>query len=75
MLEIKNKQKFPVQVLVRSRTAPSLFTTLIVPGIGAGKNVIYIEDERATEIIERVEKKTKWISTRYIPNKSVEKGE
>lgn len=73
MIEIRNKSKSPVQILVRSKTAPRSFTTLIVPGIGAGKNVILIEDERNTDVIERVEKMG-LISTRYISNRAV-KGE
>lgn len=73
MIEIKNKQKGPVQLLVRSKKAPSSFTTLIIPGIGAGKNVRLIADELMTGVIERVEKMG-LISTRYIPNR-VEKGE
>lgn len=73
MIEIKNKTRGPVQVLVRSKTAPRSFTTLIIPGIGAGKNCKYIEDESTTEVIERVEK-LGLISTRYIPN-TLGKGE
>lgn len=37
MIEIKNKQKGPVQVLVRSKKHPRAFTTLNIPGIGSGK--------------------------------------
>lgn len=73
MIEIKNKQRSPVQVLVRSKTAPRQFTTLIIPGIGRGQNVRFISDEAKTEVIERVEKMG-LITTRYIPNR-VEKGE
>jgi len=73
MIEIKNKQRGPVQVMVRSKLAPRQFTTLIVPGIGAGKNVRYIEDEANTDVVERVERMG-LISTRYIPNRA-EKGE
>jgi len=73
MLEIKNKQKFPVQLVIRSRTAPRSFTVLNVPGIGCGKNIYFLEDERATEYIDRAEKDG-LISTRYIPNK-LRKGE
>lgn len=73
MIEIRNKKKSPVQVLVRSTTVPRGFTTLIIPGIGAGKNIRYITDEAKTDVIERVEKMG-MISTRYIPNR-VEKGE
>jgi hypothetical protein len=73
MIEIRNKTKSPVQVLVRSKKSPRSFTTLIVPGIGAGKNVVLIEDERTTEVIDRLEK-LGLISTRYILNKDA-KGE
>jgi hypothetical protein len=73
MLEIKNKQKFPVQLVIRSRTAPRSFTTLNIPGVGSGKNIYLLEDERATEYIDRAEKNG-LISTRHIPNK-LRKGE
>lgn len=74
MIEIKNKQKSPVQIIVRSRTAPRAFTTLIIPGIGKGKNIRLIDDEQTTDIIERVEKMG-LISTRYIPNSEIRKGD
>jgi hypothetical protein len=74
MIEIKNKFKSPVQILVRSRKAPHAFTTLIIPGIGAGKNVRAITDEQSTEYIERVEKMG-LISTRYVPNNEIRKGD
>ncbi len=67
MIEIKNKQKGPVQILVRSRTAPRAFTTLNIPGVGKGKNTVFIKDEMVTEYIERVEKMG-LISTRYVSN-------
>lgn len=73
MLEIKNKQKFPVQLIVRSRKSPRSFTTLNVPGVGCGKNIYLLEDERATEYIDRAEKDG-LISTRQLPNK-LRKGE
>lgn len=73
MLEIKNKQKFPVQLIVRSRTTPRSFTVLNIPGVGSGKNFYLLEDERTTEYIDRAEKDG-LISTRHIPNK-LRKGE
>lgn len=69
MLEITNKNKFPVQVMVRSRTASRAFTTLTIPGVGAGKNVVEIEDERSTQYLERIESEFGLITTRHIPNK------
>jgi hypothetical protein len=74
MIEIKNKQKSPVQLVVRSRKAPRAFTTLIIPGIGKGNNVRLIEDELVTEYIERVEKMG-LITTKYVPNNEIRKGE
>lgn len=74
MIEIKNKGKSPISVIVRSKKAPRAFTTLVIPGVGAGKNVRRITDEMATEYVERLEK-SGLISTRYIPNNEVEKGE
>jgi hypothetical protein len=68
MIEIRNKKRSPVQVLVRSKTAPRQFTTLIIPGIGKGQNIRYITDEAETDVIKRVEQ-LGLITTRYIPNR------
>ncbi len=68
MLEITNIKKHPVQLLILSRTAPMAFTCLNIPGVGGKKNVYYLEDERATEYIDRAEKEG-LVSTRHIPNK------
>lgn len=73
MIEVTNKGRGPVQLVVRSKLAPRSFTTLIVPGIGAGKNVIMIEDEMTTDVVERVEKMG-LIVTRYVPNTIHRKG-
>lgn len=74
MIEVTNKMRSPVQLVVRSRKAPRAFTTLIVPGIGKGKNVRLIEDELVTEYVERVEGMG-LIKTRYIPNSEIRKGD
>jgi hypothetical protein len=74
MIEIRNKTKSPVQVLVRSRKSPRSFTTLNIPGIGKSKNVRLIEDELKTEYVDRVERMG-LISTKYIPNSEIRKGE
>ena len=75
MIEIKNKNKFPVQLVVRSRKKPNSFTTLIIPGRGAGKNVFYLEDELTTEYVDRVEKEYGLITTRHVPDRDFNKGE
>ena len=67
MIEITNRQKFPVQIVVRSRKSTNSFTTLNIPGIGAGKNVYLLEDERATEYITRI-KDWGLISLRNVPD-------
>ncbi len=75
MLEIKNKHRFPVQLIIRSRKAPRAFTTLNIPGIGCGKNIFYLEDERATEYIDRAVNDG-LISVKHVPNNILlKKGE
>ena len=75
MLEIKNKNRFPVQLIIRSRKAPRSFTVLNIPGIGGGKNIFLLEDERATEYIDRAVSDG-LISVRNIPNTNLlNKGE
>ena len=56
MLEITNRQRHPVQLIVRSRRATKSFTTLNIPGIGKGNNIYFLEDERSTDYIDRAEK-------------------
>ena len=73
MLELKNKQKFPVQVLIKSKKATRTFTVLNIPGVGSGKNVYYLEDERASEYIDKAEKDG-LIGQKQVPNK-LRKGE
>ena len=73
MLEIKNKNKFPVQLIIRSRTTPRSFTTLNIPGVGSGNNIYLLEDERSTKYIDRAVQDG-LISTRLLPNK-LRKGE
>ena len=73
MIEIKNKTKSPVQILIRSKKSPKSFTTLNVPGVGAGNNTYLLEDERSTEYVERAEQMG-LISTRYITKKELNKN-
>ena len=73
MLEITNKKRHPVQLIIRSRRATKSFTTLNLPGMGAGKNILVLEDERSTPYIDRAEKDG-LISIRQISNK-LRKGE
>jgi hypothetical protein len=56
MIEIKNKTRSPVQLVIRSKKSPKSFTTLNIPGIGAGNNTFYLDDERNTEYVDRAEK-------------------
>lgn len=67
MIEIRNTQKSPIQLMVRSRRAPKSFTTLHIPGLGKQKNVVYLEDERMTDYIYRVEEMG-LITIRQVPN-------
>ena len=74
MIEIKNKTRGPVQILIRSRKSPRAFTTLNVPGVGAGNNTYMLEDERNPEYVDRAEKMG-LISTRHLTKKELNKGE
>lgn len=67
MLEIKNKNKFPIQLIIKSKNSPRSITVLNIPGIGKGKNIYLLEDEKVTEYIDRAEK-SGLISTKYIKN-------
>lgn len=74
MIEIKNKTRSPVQLVVRSRkpvkgSGSRAFTTLNIPGIGKGKHIYYLDDERKTEYIDRIEK-LGLITTKVVPNKT-----
>lgn len=75
MIEIKNRQKSPVQLIIKTRPGNDKvlrgFTTLNIPGIGSGKNIYYLEDERMTEYVERAEKVFKLISTKKIPDNKI----
>lgn len=53
MIELVNRKKFPVQVLVKSTKIPNSFTCLNIPGVGSKKNIFLLQDERATEYIDR----------------------
>jgi hypothetical protein len=74
MIEIRNKTRGPVQLVIKSKKAPKAFTTLNIPGIGAGNNTYLLEDERNTEYVERAEKMG-LISTRHLTKKELNKGE
>jgi len=71
MIEITNKNRSPVQLVIRSQTAPRSLATLIIPGIGKGNNVYYLRDELNTEYVQRAEHKFKLIKTRYVPNREL----
>jgi hypothetical protein len=57
VLEITNRNKFPMQLVIRAKRAPRTFTVLNLPGIGSGKNIFLLEEERSTDYILRAEKK------------------
>ena len=56
MILIENKLRGPVQLVVRSKVHNGGFSTLNIPGMGAGKNFYALEDERMTENIKRAKK-------------------
>jgi len=79
MIEIKNKTRAPIQLVVRSRvgvpgSGSRAFTTLIIPGIGKGRHTYYLEDERSTEYVDRIEKMG-FITTKKVKKNKETKGE
>ena len=56
MLEITNRKKFAMQLVVKARKTPGSFTVLNIPGIGSGKNIFLLEEEMSTDYILRAEK-------------------
>ena len=65
MIELTNRTKSPISVLIRSKNRPRDFTTLTIPGIGKGHNVKLIADEATTEYVDRLVKQ-KLISKKEI---------
>lgn len=57
MLEITNKTKQPIQLVIRSKKAPKAFTVLNIPGLGLNKNTFLLEEERVTDYILKAEQK------------------
>lgn len=53
MIQIVNKKRGPIQLVIRSATHNGGFTTLNIPGIGAGRNTYNLRDELMTEWVER----------------------
>lgn len=52
MLEITNKTKSPLQLMLRSRKKVNGFGLTVLPGMGKGKNKIVIRDEEMTPQIQ-----------------------
>lgn len=73
MIEITNKKRWPVQLVVRSRKRTNSFTCLNIPGIGGNNNVRLLADERKTDYVDKAERDG-LISTRKISDK-LSKGE
>jgi len=65
MIELTNRTKSPISVVIRSKKRPRDFTTLTIPGIGSNHNTRVIEDERMTEYVDRLIK-SKLISKKDI---------
>lgn len=53
MIEITNRKNTPIQIPIISRDDPNKCVVLNIPGIGKGKNIFFLQDERVTDYIER----------------------
>lgn len=68
MYEITNITRSPIQILIKSKKGAynkktgtlidtnRAFKSLNIPGLGSGKNKVFIEDEKMTEYIIRLSK-------------------
>lgn len=57
MIEITNKTRGPIQLAIKTGAGREKGLAILnIPGIGAGKNVYLLEDERHTEYVDRAEK-------------------
>lgn len=72
MIELKNKQKYPVQLVIKCKNKTRAMTVLNIPGVGSGKNVYYLADERATPYIDKAVKEG-LITKKYLPVNSEKK--
>lgn len=82
MLEITNKKKHPVQLIVRTqREVPGSgtknFTTWNIPGIGSNRNVITIPEERLNGCEKYLDnlKEMNWVKVNKVSNKIKSEGE
>ena len=75
MYAITNKEKGPVQLVIRSRRGPSPreLTVKNLCGVGGGKNVWHCEDELMTDYIWQLESE-KLITVQYIEENSLKEG-
>jgi hypothetical protein len=74
MWKITNKTKSPVQLMIKSKRIPKAMTAWNIPGVGSGKNVVYLEDELKTSYVDWAESQ-KLIAQQYISNVEFNKGE
>ncbi|MHA2043430.1 MAG: hypothetical protein ACW99G_01475 [Candidatus Thorarchaeota archaeon] len=59
MIEIINRKRSPISLMVKSLKAPRSFTIMNIPGVGAGHNVKELAEERITDhVMGFVEDKT-----------------
>lgn len=55
MIEIINKQRGPIQLMLRSKTKANGFDLATLKGFGAGQNRMVISEEEMTPQISRLE--------------------
>ena len=74
MWEIKNLTRGPVQLMIKTKNQPGSMKAWNIPGIGKGKNKVYLEDELKTPYVDWAENE-KLIAQRYIDDIEFNKGE
>ena len=74
MWKITNKTRGPVQLMIKSTNQPRAMTAWNIPGIGSGKNTVYLKDELKTPYVDWAEGE-KLIAQQYISDIDYNKGE
>jgi hypothetical protein len=68
MLEIKNRRRYPMPLIIKSKRRPKSMTIINIPAMGKGKNIYLLDDELHTLYVDAAEKAGD-ISIKKIPSK------
>lgn len=53
MIEIRNKRRYPISLIIKSRRRPRGMAIINICSIGKGKNIYLLDDELNTEYVDK----------------------